>query len=121
MRLDVLHLDAVRPAERLERADLVADERLDLVGLEGHRPSAEAEQIRVSRLRADRHARTPAQPDGRLHDPEVTGVEAAGEVGAGQVRDQPLVVAERPAPEALAEIGVEVHRANRTAPSWQRA
>ena len=94
MRLDVLHLDAVGAAERLERADLVAHHRLDLVGLEGHRPATEAEQIGVARLRTDRDARAAAERDGRLHDPEVAGVEAAGDVGAGDVRDEPLVVAE---------------------------
>ena len=45
VRLDVLHLDALRATERLERPDLVPHQGLDLVRLEGHRPPAEAEQI----------------------------------------------------------------------------
>ena len=116
VRLDVLHLHAVRPTERLESPDLVPHEGLDLVRLEGHRPPAEPEQIRVAGLRAHGHTRPAAQRDRRLHDPEVAGVEAAGEVRAGEVRHEPLVVAERPAPVALAEVGVEVHSGHPTAP-----
>ena len=116
VRLDVLHLHALRPTEGLESPDLVPHEGLDLVRLEGHRPPAEPEQIRVAGLRADRHTRPAAQRDRRLHDPEVAGVEAAGEVRAGEVRHEPLVVAERPAPVALAEVGIEVHARHPTAP-----
>ena len=116
VRLDVLHLHALRATERLERPDLVPHEGLDLVRLEGHRPAAEPEQIRVAGLRAHRHTRAAAQRDRRLHDPEVAGMEAAGEVRAGEVRHEPLVVAERPAPVALAKVGVEVHSRHPTAP-----
>ena len=111
MRLDVLHLDAVCAAERLERADLVAHERFDLVRLERHRPASEADEVRVARLGADGDAGPTAKGDGGLHHPEVAGVEPAGQVRAGQVRDQPLIVSERPSPEALAEIGIQVHAA----------
>ena len=50
--------------------------------------------------------------DRRLHHPEIAGVESACHVGAGDVGDQSLVVAERPVPEALAKVGVEVHLAD---------
>jgi hypothetical protein len=109
VRLDVLHLDAGRAAEGLQRADLVAHQRLDLVGLERHRAPPEAQQVRVAGLGADRHAGAAAERDRCLHHPEVAGVESARQVGAGQVRNQSLVLAERPASEALAEVGVEVH------------
>ena len=112
MRLDVLHLDPVCAAEGLERADLVAHEGLDLVGFERERTPAEIEEVGIPGLSANCHTGTPACGHRHLHHPEIAGVEAAGEIGAGDVGDQALVVAELPRPEALAKIGVEVHLAD---------
>ena len=97
VRLDVLHLDPLCAAEGLERTDLVAHERLDLVGVERKRTPTEVEEVGIAGLSADRHAGTPAHGHRRLHYPEIAGVEPAGEIGAGDVGDQALVVAELPA------------------------
>ena len=109
MGLHVVQLHAVRAAERLQGADLVADHRLDLGGLEGHRPATETEQVGVARLGADGHAGALAQGDGPLHDHEIAGMEATGDVRARDLLDEAFVVAEGPSTEALAEVGVQIH------------
>ena len=116
VRLDVAQLDAGGAAERLERADLVADHRLDLVGLEVHRAATEAEQIGIARLRTDGDAR--ASHRGRT----VASMTRKSPAWKPQATLALLMWAtsrssspRRPAAEALAEIGVEVHRRHRTA------
>jgi hypothetical protein len=109
VRLDVADPAAGRPGERLEGAELVEDVGGELGGGHVELAPAEADQVRVRHLGADRH---PA-PDGRAHRPlhrrRVPGVEPAGDVRAGHDLQQGGVVAQVPAPVALAEVGVQVH------------
>ena len=56
VRLDVVERPAVRAQERLERARLVDDVRVQVLGGDRHDAPAEAEQVRQPGMRADRDA-----------------------------------------------------------------
>ena len=107
VRLYMPELHARRFGKRAHRACLVEDE----VGTSsGERPFAAARtrpdpaarRARRSRRGASRRARRCAA------HVRIAAVEARSDVRRGQVRHQRRVVAERPAPERFAQVGVEV-------------
>ncbi len=110
MRFHVRHPGAGRPREHLQRADLVGHLVRQLARGHVHGAPPEAGQVAVGDLRADPYAPLGGQFADPAHDGRIPGVETAGHVGARHDGEQGLVVGERPAPEALAEVCVEVDR-----------
>ncbi len=108
VRLDVAQRRAVGRGEREQRAHLVEHVGLDLGGRRLDLAAAEAAQVEVARVRADRDARARGERDRAVDHPRVAGVEAAGHVRRGHVLEQGLVGAQRPGSEALAEVRVQV-------------
>src|SRR5258707_2954808 len=75
MRLDVGYLVTGRGRDRLERADLVGDEVLDLGGLHARkRPAAEAVQVAVTGMRADADAAHFRKLHRPAHDVGIAGM-----------------------------------------------
>src|SRR5262249_1224023 len=98
--------------------DLVAGVILQLRRGDVHPASTEAHQIGQARVGADRDAVGDGQLYRLAHHVGVTAVKAARDVRGGDVRHHVLVVAQRPAPVALAHAAVDVdvgcHSAART-------
>ena len=81
MRLDMRDLVAGRGRNRLQGADLVGDQVLDLRWFQaGDRPPAEAVQVAIPRLRTDADAARFRQFNRAAHDVGVAGMKAAGDV-----------------------------------------
>ena len=108
VRLDVAHPGAGDAGEALERTDLVDDVLGEVVWRDVDEATTEAGQVAVPDLRADAHPLRRGPVADRTQDGGVTGVEAAGDVGARDDLEQRVVVAERPLPEPLTEVGVEI-------------
>ena len=108
MRLDVLEPDAFAFGDAGQRADLVDDQVLDLLRAQLHLAAAEAQQVGVAGMGADRDPVGARQPHGAPHRPRVAGVPAAGDVGRRHHRHQQRVLAHRPGAERLAQVGVQV-------------
>ncbi|MNE08325.1 hypothetical protein D3C80_1009720 [compost metagenome] len=107
MRLDVADPGAFGAADAVQRADLVEQHVLDFLGAAGHRAAAEADQVGVGGVGADAHLVLHRQGHGAAHDRGVGGVEAAGDVGAVDVRHDLGIEAHGPGAEAFADIAVE--------------
>jgi hypothetical protein len=110
MWLYVRELNAMRAAESVQSTRLVQNHGFYFVRRETHFSAAEALQIRIARLRAHTDVISLAQRDCVIHDLEITGVETARHVGAGDVAHHLAIVAETPAAVAFTEIAVEVNR-----------
>ena len=108
VRLHVVHARAGGMAEGLQRADLVQDVVVGLVGRHGDVAAAEALQVGIARVGAHGHARVGGELDGAAHDRRVAGVHAARHVDAGNQRDDLIVKPERVSPEAFPQVGVEI-------------
>ena len=104
----MLQFELVPTAERVQRADLIQDALLDFVQCQTDGTSAETLQVRVAWLCADAHTVALAQRDRGVHHREITGVEAARQVGAGDVLDHGRVIAQLPVTVALAQVAVQV-------------
>ena len=109
VRLDVLESPARGLDEGLDRAGLVDDVVLDLLGADGHPPPAEADQVGERDMCADADAVLERERDGLPHHVRIAAVESAGDVRRRQERHQRLVVAERPATVRLAHVRVQIH------------
>src|SRR5712671_2296333 len=109
MRLDVGYLVTGRGRDRLERADLVGDEVLDLGGLHARkRPAAEAVQVAVTGVCADADAARFCKLHRPAHDVGIAGMEAAGDVDRGGKLDHGGVIAHLPCAKSFAQIAVEI-------------
>ena len=109
MGLDVGEFRPRRAGKRRQRADLIEDVVLYLLGPQVHRPATEAHQVRESRVGTDAHAVAEGQPHGPVHHHRVPGVIAAGDVGRSDQRHQRLVRAEGICPETLSHVAVQVY------------
>ncbi len=109
VRLEVADPGAVRPAERVERAELVEHLVAQFREVVRDVPPAEAGEVPVAHLGADGDLPLRGGGADPAHGGRVAGVEAAGDVGRGDQVQQRLVVAEPPGTESLTEISVEVH------------
>ena len=96
MRLDVLELGVGCRGNCRERSDLVQKCRLELVGRHVEVSTAEANKVRIARVRPDPHPGLPSQADGADHHQGVARVEATRDVDGAYEGDQRLVVAEVP-------------------------
>ena len=94
--------------EGRQRAHLIQDVGLDLLGIDGHLATAEAPQVPVSGMRPDRGARGHGPADGPVHHPRVPGVEPAGHVDRRHAGEEAGVVPERPRTERLADVDVQI-------------
>src|SRR6185437_6888027 len=109
MRLDMGYLVARRGRDRLQRADLIGDEILDLGGLQAeNRPPAEAVQIAVAGMGADADAACFRQIHGMTHDIGIAGMEAAGDIDRRGKIDHGGVIAHFPRTKSFAKIAVEI-------------
>src|SRR5258708_31921604 len=109
MRLDVGFLVTGRGRDRLERADLVGDEVLDLGGVHARkRPAAEAVQVAVTGMRADADAAPFRKLHRPAHDVGIAGMEAAGDVDRSGKLDHGGVIAHLPSAKSFAELAIEI-------------
>ena len=111
---------SVIPSRRehgLQRAHLVEHVGVAVAGRDAHGPAAEPEQVGQARVRAHLDPVLLAQAHRPDHRHRVAGVEAAGDVGRGDLGDHGLVVAQPPVAEALAEVRVDVDRAHGDLPA----
>lgn len=102
----------------LDVADVSADV-CESVQLRAHRgtqvrprhrngPSAESRPVGIGGVGADRDAEPCGPFDGLAHRCRVAGVPAAGDIRAGNDREQRLIIRRRHTVDRLAEVGVEV-------------
>ena len=119
VRLHVRELHALRRAERLQRADLVQHVRVRLVGRQVHVAAPEALQIGIARMRADGDAGVLRHAHRLAHDHRIARMLPARDVRAGHKRDDLVVEPQRVAPEALAQVAVQVDAVHRQ-PSFVR-
>jgi len=109
MRLHMRDLVAGCGRNRLQRADLVGDEVLDLRRLQAwDRPPPEAVQVAISRMRADADAARFRQFNRAAHDVSIAGMEAAGDVHRRRQLDHRGVIAHFPRAKSFAEIAIEI-------------
>jgi hypothetical protein len=73
-----------------------------------HAPPAEALEVGIGRMGAHGHAMLLSQLDGPIDGFRITAVEAAGDVGRGDVGHDLVVSAHGPGAVRLAHIGVDV-------------
>ena len=95
-------------ANASQRAELVEHVGVQLGGRHVDPAAAEAGQVAVADLGADRDAAVGGSCADAAHGRRVAGVESARDVRAGHDVQQSLVVAEAPHAESLAKIGVQV-------------
>ena len=110
MRLDVPDPGARTLGHRVEGAQLVEDVGGELLGLHVEEPSPEADEVAVAHLSPDGHPALGRHLTGPAQRQRVAGMEAAGDIGAGDDVEHGRVIADRPGPEGLTEVGVEVDR-----------
>src|SRR5690606_22884354 len=106
--LDVLERDTLHGGDTGERRHLVDDEVFDLLRRAAHLPPAEAAEVRKARMRTHRDARRAGESDRLTHDGRVARMEAAGDVGRGNGRDDGGVLTHAPGAERLANVRVEI-------------
>ena len=88
MRLDMIQWHSLSVEKALECPNLVYGDRGKFFRLELHFTTAETLEVRESRMCADSDVMRFAAADGGLHDEWVARVEAAGNVGLGDVREE---------------------------------
>jgi hypothetical protein len=93
--------------EGLERADLVEDAVGEFLPSHLHLAPAEALQVRQRRMGADLDAELLRAPDRRAHVVEIRAVEAARDVGDGDVGHDRFVIAHAVEAEALAHVAID--------------
>lgn len=107
MGLHISHAATQHFADAVQRTDLVVQQVADFLGAAGHGAAAEADQVRVGRVRADGYPMLQRQGHGAAHDAGVAGVVATGNVGAIDVGHYLGVQAHAPAAESLAHVAIE--------------
>ncbi len=108
MRLDVTKLGAKGAGDGCDRPDLVDDRGKELGSRHVEIAPPETDQIRIAGMCPDGHSVIDREPDGPLDREWIARMRAARHVDAADQRDQPLVIAHRPWPEALADVGVQI-------------
>ncbi|CAH0225022.1 hypothetical protein SRABI70_02327 [Pseudomonas sp. Bi70] len=104
----VAHRSAGGSGQGLQGADLVDHVGAQLIAGDIHIAAAEADQIRVGDMGADGHALGRSRLEGAQDAGRVTGVEATGDIGAGDDVEHRGIVAHGPLAETLAQVAVEV-------------
>src|SRR5215210_6185902 len=109
MSFDVGHLVAGRGRDRLQRANLIGNEVLDLRRFKaGDRTATKTVQIAIAWMRADTDPARFRKLHRLAHDVGITGVEAAGDVHGGGKLDHGGVVAHFPSAKSFTEIAIEI-------------
>ncbi len=107
--LDVTHARARHAAHRLECAQLIEHVSGELGWVHGDEAPTKTSQVAIADLGADDDPAFGGGRAGALQGEGVPGVEAAGDIRAGDDVEHGLVVAEPPGAERLAEVGVEIN------------
>ena len=105
----VLELHAVGGGEGQERAHLVLDVGLGLLGGADHVPPSEAHQVGEAGVRAYSHTGGLTGGHSLVHDQGVSGVIAAGHVGGGDVGNHVAVQTDGVSAEALTQVAVQIY------------
>jgi hypothetical protein len=92
----------------IETSDLIHDALSQRFRAHRHARASEPFAVGIRRVRADRHPMARSCFDSRRHDFRVTRMEAARDVGAGDVCEERLVIAFDARPVGLADIGVKI-------------
>src|SRR6185503_14171494 len=108
MRLDVRDAVADQRRHPRRRAHLVGDQARDLLRRERDAAPPEAPEVGEAGMGAHGDAAFLRRGHRRGHDLRVAGVEAAGDVGAGDETQHRAVVAHAPGAEAFRHVAVEV-------------
>jgi hypothetical protein len=117
VRLDVRDARARGARDRPQGAELVEHLVGQPPGLHVDRVAPEPREVAVARVRAHRHPPRRGALARAAHRAGVAGVEAARHVRARHHAEQGLVVGERPRPEALAQVRVQVDRHSKISPT----
>jgi hypothetical protein len=110
VRLHVGDAGPGHPGDAVQGGELVEDVVGQLGRIDVDEPAAEPGQVAVGHLRADGDSPGGGPGAHAAHRRRVPGVEAAGDVRAGDDVEQGVVVPQSPYAEALTEVGVEIHR-----------
>ena len=110
VQLDVVQVAAEHAEHAVERAHLVDDIAVGLLGRDLQRASPEPDEVGQAGVRADREPVLEREPRSREHRGGIAPVEAAGEVHGGRVRERPRVVAHAPGAVRFAGVDVDVDR-----------
>ena len=118
MGLAVLEPDTLCRSEGHQRAELILDIRLDLLGRDDHVPAAKAHQIGEARVCADGDACRLGCGNGLFHHQRISCVIATGHIDRGNMRDDLVVEPDGIRAEALAEVAVEIYLVHTEIPSF---
>ena len=116
--LAVLEPDTLCRSEGHQRAELILDIRLDLLGRDDHVPAAKAHQIGEARVCADGDACRLGCGNGLFHHQRISCVIATGHIDRGNMRDDLVVEPDGIRAEALAEVAVEIYLVHTEIPSF---
>ena len=108
MRLHEAQATALGLGECSQRAHLIDHHLVGLVRGDAHVAPAKALQVRQTGMRAHRHATGKRHGHRAPHGARIAAMEAAGDVGRGDMVEHRLVVAHAPGAEALAHVAVEI-------------
>ena len=99
---------AFRRGHRGERTELVEHCGFEFGGRHLHGPPAKALQVGEGGVGTEAGAAVTRRAHGVAHHQRVAGMEAAGDVGRIDDRQQRLIVAHLPGAEGFAQIGVQI-------------
>src|SRR5829696_1554993 len=105
----VLDLHVVVAGELAQGAKLVDQLVLDVVRRHLHLPPPEAHQVPIPRVYAHGDSALLGERDGLAHSVGVAGVEAASDVGGGDVLHHLLIKSHLPRAETLTHVAVEIN------------
>ena len=108
MRFHVLEVQAFRRSHTGDRRDLIENEIFRFARRDLHRAASEADEVRDTRVRADRDAALPGQTNRLAQHARIAGVKTCRDVRRGDRLHQPGIVADGVGAERLAHVGVEV-------------
>ena len=111
VRLHVVQALAFYRHECPQRTELEDDVGEELVRREAHGTSSEPDEVRVARVGAQREPELDGSPDGPAQPCRIAGMETAGEVDGGHVREQSGLVDDRPPAVRLPRVSPEVYPA----------
>jgi hypothetical protein len=107
VRFDVTDVRALATADAFQRADLVEHQVFDFLCRAVHRATAKADQVLVGGVCTDAYVVGHGQGHGLAHHAGIRGVEAAGDVGAVDIRHDLGVQTHGPGAEAFADVAIQ--------------
>lgn len=110
MRFEIAHASPSGACHRVQPAQLIEHVRAQIVRRDIDEAAAKTGEISVTHLRSDDDTVGGCRRASALQGQRVTGVKATRHIGRGDHTEQCIIVAESPATEGLAEVGIEVDK-----------